>query len=89
MVSLGSALFFKILHDPDRFSHLRAQKGKPSEEMVVSAWKEWLINHALSVPLLWALLSLSTVCVARWNSFSLDTDRNRGLARYYRLRVRQ
>ena len=56
-VSLGSALLFKILHDQERFSHLRAQKGKkPSEEMVVSAWKEWGLNHIFSVPVLMAFV---------------------------------
>ena len=51
-VSLGSALLFKILHDQERFPTLRAQKGKkPSEEMVKSAWKEWIVNRIFSVPL--------------------------------------
>ena len=57
LVSLGSALFFKSLHDKERFPKLRAQKGKePAEKLVVSAWKEWLLNHTVSVPIFMALV---------------------------------
>jgi hypothetical protein len=57
LVSLGSALLFKSLHEKDRFPKLRAQKGKePAEKLVVSAWKEWLLNHTVSVPIFMAFV---------------------------------
>ena len=57
LVSLGSALFFKSLHEKDRFPQLRAQKGKePAEKLVASAWKEWLLNHTVSVPIFMAFV---------------------------------
>ena len=54
LVSIGSAFFFKSLHEKDRFPKLRAQKGKePADKLVESAWKEWLLNHTVSVPFSW------------------------------------
>ena len=32
------------------------EKWEPSEELVVSAWKEWLLNHTVSIPLFTALI---------------------------------
>ena len=51
VVSVGSTLLFTYLHKNNHFPTLRVQKGKnPSEKLVRSAWKEWIVNHIVSVP---------------------------------------
>lgn len=57
LISLGSSWLFNRLHSNDRYSELRAQKGKePSDELLRSAWRELHLNHILSVPLLMAVV---------------------------------
>lgn len=53
LVSILSHWLFRYLHTRNLKPEWRAQKGKePSAKLTDEAWKEWWLNHLVSVPLL-------------------------------------
>ncbi len=55
--ALGTHFGFSYMHNKQLFPTLRVKNGKaPSDNIVRLAWKEWLLNHIVSIPLFMAFV---------------------------------
>lgn len=57
VVALGSHLCFHSMHHNNWFPALRVKNGAaPSDTLLRSAWKEWFLNHIVSIPVYMAVV---------------------------------